>query len=130
MTEPDTPARRIAVAVDQGRLALHFGRTDAFAVFTDNGTPCPRAVYRVRTADPPGMAHPHGEHHNEVAALLGDCGTLICGGIGHHAAEILKQRNIRVVVAAVDASPEEIYQRFRKGTLPEGEVHRCCHASA
>ena len=102
MTEPDTPARRIAVAVDQGRLALHFGRTDAFAVFTDNGTPCPRAVYRVRTADPPGMAHPHGEHHNEVAALLGDCGTLICGGIGHHAAEILEQQNIRVVVAAVD----------------------------
>lgn len=128
MTEHATSARRIAVAVDQGQLALHFGHTDAFAVFTDNDTPCPRAVYRVRTAEPPGTEHPHGDHHDEVADLLADCRTLICGGIGHHAAETLERRGILVVVAAEEGSPEEIYQKFASGTLPEGRVHRCCHS--
>lgn len=125
---PDRSIHRTAVAVDQGRLARHFGRTDAFAVFRSNPTPCPRAVYRVRTSGPPGSESLHERHHEEVAALLDDCETVICGGIGDHAAAILEQHGIQVVVTAADGFPEEIYQRFTKGTLANGKVHPCCHS--
>ena len=127
MTEP---ALRTAVAVDQGRLALHFGHTDAFAVFTGGHTASPRPMYRVRTADPPGSEHPHGIHHRDVADLLADCETIICGGIGHRAAETLEARGIRVVVSAEEGFPDVIYQKFLAGTLPLGSVHRCCHSSS
>ncbi|MCH7229017.1 NifB/NifX family molybdenum-iron cluster-binding protein [Haloferula sp. A504] len=117
---------KVAVATQDGRLSAHFRSSHAFALFHGRSRH-PSALYRVNTRPDDGGTRSHEAHHRQIAALLEDCTVLICGGIGDHAAAQLEERGIRVVVAKTGGTPEAVYQAFCEGSLPLGEVHRCCH---
>lgn len=119
--------QKFAVATDHGHLSRHFRTTHAFAVFHYSRSGRPSALYRVNTRPEAHGSHAAEAHHREIVELLADCSVLICGGIGDHAAALLEAHGIRVVVAATTGSPEVIYRSFRKGSLPLGTVHACCH---
>ena len=129
--------KTIAIALHNGKLANHFGRTEVFAVFDLSANHCFTPMYRVRghlsqhrlehAEDDSHDHHTHGEGHQTVLKILHGCDTVISGGMGHRIAEALRTSGIEPVVTRESGSPEELCQKYLQGTLEQGEVHSCCH---
>lgn len=120
---------KIAVALQNGELAQHFGEAEQFAVFTATAT----------TFEGPEMRTPHhaeghqhegGRHngHNVILETLMGCHCVITSGMGHRVAEALELAGIEPVVSAEPGTPEELARKHSKGQLRRGQYHRCCHS--
>jgi len=106
---------RIAVPLVQGRLSLHFGHCDQFAIFDIDGETS--KVINRKDATPPAHAPgvlPKWLHENNVSVI-------IAGGMGQRAQQLFAQNDIKVVIGATSSSPEELVSAYLGGTLETGD---------
>jgi len=106
---------RIAVPLAQGKLSLHFGHCDQFAIF-DIDDNLKKAINR-KDATPPGHEPgvlPQWLHENNV-------NVIIAGGMGQRAQQLFVQNNIKVVIGASGRSPEELVLAYLDNTLETGD---------
>ncbi len=106
---------RIAVPLAQGKLSLHFGHCDQFAIF-DIDDSIKKVINRKDAAPPshaPG-ALPKWLHENNVSVI-------IAGGMGQRAQQLFTQNDIKVVIGAPSGKPEELISAFIQDTLETGD---------
>jgi predicted Fe-Mo cluster-binding NifX family protein len=111
---------KIAIPTADGKLAMHFGHCDVFAVFTVDEKE--KTVLSREYLTPP----PH--EPGVLPAWLHEQGVnlIIAGGMGSRAQQLFVQNNIQVVVGASGASPEELVKAWMDGTLVSG-ANACDH---
>ena len=106
---------RIAIPLANGRLSMHFGHCDKFAL-VDVDEAGNKALNTTLAVPPP----------HEPGALprwLGEQGAdvIIASGMGRRAQQLFAQSGIRVVVGAPAESPEDIVAAYLNGTLAVGD---------
>jgi len=110
----------IAVPVARGRLCMHFGHCDQFALL-DVDT-AEKKLLDIRTIDPP--AHEPGLLprwlHEQGANLV------IAGGMGQRAQDIFSEQGVNVIVGAPAETPDSLVRSYLDGTLQPGE-NTCDH---
>ena len=106
---------RIAIPLAQGKLSLHFGHCEKFAVIDtdDNST---KIANREDLTPPP---HEPGV----LPRWLGGMGVnvIIAGGMGQRAQQLFAQNDIKVVVGASSGTPEELASAYLEETLETGD---------
>jgi len=111
---------RIAIPLAQGKLSLHFGHCDQFAIFDiDDST---KKIINRKDATPPAHAPgvlPKWLHENNVSVI-------VAGGMGQRAQQLFVQNDIKVIVGASDGSPEELVSAYLENTL-ETRDNICDH---
>lgn len=111
---------RIAIPLADGRLALHFGHCERFAILeTDEDKK--EVIERRDIAAPP---HQPGLLPPWLAERGAD--VIIAGGMGQRAQALFAQQGIKVVVGAPADAPETIAQKYMDGTLVTGD-NLCDH---
>jgi len=105
----------IAIPVVDGRLCLHFGHSEQFALLDVNTVE--RTILNFRQAAPP--AHEPGV----LPQWLHEQGVnlVIAGGMGGRAQGILVQQGIEVIIGAPAEPPESLVRSYLDGTLQIGE---------
>ena len=106
---------RIAIPLAEGRLCMHFGHCQQFAlVDIDNDR---KTVLDNRLVTPP----PHAP--GLLPKWLGEQGAdvVIAGGMGSRAQALFQQDNITVVAGAPAGTPEQLAQAYLNGTLETGD---------
>jgi len=106
---------RIAVPLAQGKLSLHFGHCDQFAIF-DIDDELKKVINRKDETPPahePG-ALPRWLHENNVSVI-------IAGGMGQRAQQLFAQNDIKVVIGASSNSAEELVSAYLQDTLETGD---------
>ena len=106
---------RIAIPLVQGKLSLHFGHCDQFAIF-DIDDSLKKVINRKDTTPPghePGVL-PRWLHENNVSVI-------IAGGMGQRAQQLFTQNDIAVVIGAPAESPEVLVSSYLDGTLRTGD---------
>lgn len=105
---------RIAIPLADGRLAMHFGHCESFALLdVDSDTGCIKGRNDVRApAHQPGLLPP----------WLADKGAtvIISGGMGQRARDLFEQQGMKVVVGAPAETPENLVRDFLGGSLKLG----------
>ena len=106
---------RIAIPIAQGRLAMHFGHCEQFALVDVDQQD--KQIVGTTMLQPP--AHAPGV----LPAWLHEQGAnvIIAGGMGSRAQGLFAQHDIAVVVGASDGTPEELASAYLAGTLETGE---------
>jgi predicted Fe-Mo cluster-binding NifX family protein len=106
---------RIAVPLAEGRLAMHFGHCQQFALL-DADPDTRRILKREDIAAPP---HQPGL----LPAWLAERGAtvIIAGGMGQRAQGLFAERGIEVVVGAPAEVPERLVEDYLAGTLASGD---------
>jgi len=105
---------KIAIPVAGGRLCMHFGHCEQFALIevaeSDQKTTPPTLV----TPPPhePGLL-PRWLHEQGVTMV-------IAGGMGQRAQQIFSQNGVKVVVGAPPEAPENLVTAYLNGTLQCG----------
>jgi predicted Fe-Mo cluster-binding NifX family protein len=102
---------RIAIPVDQDRLAAHFGHCPELALF-DVDLEAKAVTGEERVAAPP---HEPGL----LPRWLAERGAthIIAGGMGQRALQLFAEHGVHVVIGAPSEAPAEIVQQFLSGTL-------------
>jgi predicted Fe-Mo cluster-binding NifX family protein len=105
---------KIAIPITNGKLAMHFGHCEAFAMVEVDDETKQITTTSMLEAPPhqPGL----------LPRWLGEHGAtvIIAGGMGQRAQDLFTQQNIEVVVGATPGSPEEIANAYLNGTLVAG----------
>ncbi len=111
---------RIAIPLAEGRLAMHFGHCQTFALLdVDKAT---GAVSKRQDLQPP----PHEPGvlprwlHEQGANLI------IAGGMGQRAQMLFAENKIQVLVGAPAETPEKLTADFLAGKLQTG-TNACDH---
>ena len=111
---------KIAVPMAEGRLCMHFGHCEQFAVFDvdketrmitgrDSLTPPPHE---------PGLL-PRWLHEKGINCV-------IAGGMGARAVTLFKERGVDVITGAPAGEPAEVVKQFLSGVLVTG-ANACDH---
>ena len=105
---------KIAIPVTEGKLAMHFGHCEKFAIIDVNTSG--KIMSKEELIPPP---HEPGV----LPAWLHEQGAthIITGGIGSRARGLFSQHDINVVTGAPVLSPEEIAEAYINGTLDVGD---------
>jgi len=111
--DKESKRMNIAIPIAQGRLAMHFGHCEQFALVEVDGG----AVGEVRYLTPP--AHEPGVLPRWLHEQGAD--VIIAGGMGRRAQDLFAQNGIEVVVGAPAANPEELAAAYAAGTLESGQ---------
>lgn len=111
---------RIAIPLANGRLALHFGHCEKFALI--DADPESKNILGKEEVEPP----PH--EPGLLPRWLAEKGAniIIAGGMGQRAKSLFAENGIDVLVGAPDDFPDEIVKNFLSGTLQSG-VNACDH---
>lgn len=111
---------RIAVPCVEGKLSLHFGHCESFALIdVDKKTrQIVKTVYETPPPHEPGVL-PRWLAEKKVALI-------VAGGMGARAQGLFAQNGIAVVTGAGQAAPEEIVVAYLSGTLKTGP-NACDH---
>ena len=106
---------RIAVPLARGKLSLHFGHCDQFAIFDidDNIKKVAKRKDITPPAPEPGVL-PKWLHENNVSVI-------IASGMGQRAQQLFAQNDIKVVIGASSNSPEELVSAYLQDTLETGD---------
>jgi predicted Fe-Mo cluster-binding NifX family protein len=105
---------RVAMPIAQGKLSLHFGHCEQFAIFDINDS-IGKVINRKDAAPPahaPGVL-PKWLSENNVDVI-------IAGGMGQRAQQLFAQNNIKVIVGASGDSPEILVSAYLGNTLDTG----------
>ena len=109
----------IAVPIREGSFSSHFGGADAFALYTVDETN--REVTEQNLTTPPE----HGRGVFPVWLRKQGVTTILAGGMGPRALNILVGQGIDVVLGADGEDPETMVRAYLDGTLTfSGEL---CH---
>jgi len=106
---------KIAIPVAEGKLSMHFGHVEEFALFdvdVEN-----KKVLAKQAGTPP--SHEPGSLPRWLNAS--GVNLLICGGIGPRATGFLNQMGIEVILGAASDDPETVVKAYLDGTLEAGE---------
>ena len=111
---------RIAIPLAGGKLSMHFGHCDCFALVDVDPT-AKKILKREDVESPP---HQPGL----LPPWLAERGAnmIIAGGMGQRAQGLFAQQGIQVVVGAASQSPETLVSEYLSGTLVAGE-NLCDH---
>ena len=106
---------RIALPIANGRLSMHFGHCQEFALVDvdEVNKKLVKTTFLAPPAHQPGVL-PQWLH--EQGAEL-----IIAGGIGRRAQQLFAQHGIQVVVGAPAERPEDVVAAYLSGTLAFGE---------
>lgn len=106
---------KIAIPLAGGRLSLHFGHCESFALVEVD-----EAEGRI-TGREELMAPPH--QPGLLPPWLAERGAtvILAGGMGQRAQQLFADRGIRVVVGAPAEAPERLVEDYLAGTLQAGE---------
>lgn len=106
---------KIAIPLVHGKLSLHFGHCEEFALIEVDFQTKAIKNKNILTAPPhqPGL----------LPKWLGEHGTnvIIASGMGSRAQGLFAEQNIDVVVGAPSDSPETLVSAYLNGTLKAGE---------
>ena len=116
---------KIAVAIQNDQLGGHFAETEHFAVFTTTSSSCEVPEYRTPVRK---VAEEDHHSHVDILEVLQGCDVVIAFGMGHRVANDLASAGIEPVISAETGNPAELVEKFTRGTLQRGVVHRCCHS--
>jgi len=106
---------RIAMPVAEGKLSMHFGHCEVFAVAeVDEQT---KEVKNVEMLTPP--AHAPGVYPKWLSGI--GVNVVLAGGMGVRAQQLFQQNGIEVVVGAPVVEPEAAAKMYAEGTLQCGE---------
>lgn len=109
---------RFAIPLHDGKLCLHFGHCDLFAVIdTENGTITGRTDMTPPPHEPGVL--PKWLHEQGVNVIL-------AGGMGQRAQQLFVQNAIDVVVGAPVDTPENLVTAYHNQTLQTG-ANTCDH---
>ena len=100
---------KIAIPVVQGKLCIHFGHCEQFAIITV----ADGKIVKQETLTPP--PHEPGVIPNWVADQ--GCTDIIVGGMGEAAQAILQQRGVKVSCGAPSDTPENLVAVYLRGEL-------------
>jgi len=102
---------RIAIPLAQGKLSLHFGHCEEFAMveIDELSKEIIHTEYLQAPAHEPGLL-PQWLH--ELGANI-----IIAGGMGQRAQQLFAQNDIEVVVGASGQAAEELVKAYLNGTL-------------
>ena len=106
---------KIAIPLAAGRLSMHFGHCDEFALFDvdpEAKAIVGRAMLRPPDHEPGSL--PRWLRENAVKVVL-------AGGMGMRAQQLLARDGITVVVGAPAGEPEALVQDFLDQKLEAGE---------
>ncbi len=111
---------KIAVPLAEGRLALHFGHCETFALLDVD----PSTGTVTGRVDLPAPPHQPGL----LPPWLAEKGArvVIAGGMGQRAQNLFKNQGIEVLVGAPRETPEALARSYLQGTLNLGE-NACDH---
>lgn len=106
---------RIAIPMADGRLAMHFGHCEKFALV--DVEPADRRIINREYVDAP--AHQPGL----LPVWLHERGVqvIIAGGMGQRALSLFQEKGIRVVVGAPAETLETLVGDYLAGTLQAGQ---------
>jgi len=106
---------KIAIPVADGKLCMHFGHCEQFALLEVDEKA--GKVTGKRMLEPP--AHEPGVLprwlHQQGATVI------IAGGMGQRAQALFAENGIKVVVGASGDTPEQVATEYLAGTLKAGE---------
>ncbi len=106
---------RIAVPLVQGKLSLHFGHCEQFAIIdVDSGS---KNILSQELVEPP--PHEPGVLPKWLAGLHVE--LIIAGGMGQRAQQLFAQNNIDVVVGAPDNEAQKLVSQYLAGQLQSGQ---------
>jgi Mrp family chromosome partitioning ATPase/predicted Fe-Mo cluster-binding NifX family protein len=111
----ETENMKIAIPLADGRLCMHFGHCQQFAIVeVDDGT---KAITGTSYLTPP----PH--EPGVLPRWLHEQGAnvIIAGGMGQRAQDLFSQNGIKVVVGASAGKPEDVVSAYLSGTLEVGQ---------
>jgi predicted Fe-Mo cluster-binding NifX family protein len=111
---------KIAIPIAQGKLCMHFGHCEVFAVLTvdeEKKTVIAREYLTPPPHEPGVLPKWLGEQNVNV---------IIAGGMGQRAQQLFTAQNIAVVVGAPAGSPEDLATTYLEGTLQSG-ANACDH---
>jgi ATP-binding protein involved in chromosome partitioning len=104
---------RVAIPLAQGKLSLHFGHCNEFAIFEIDSEKNIGRTYEVPPSHAPGVL-PKWLHELGV-------NVIIAGGMGQRAQQLFAQNEIEVVIGAQDGTPEELVSAYLQKTLVTGD---------
>jgi predicted Fe-Mo cluster-binding NifX family protein len=111
---------KIAIPLASGRLAMHFGHCEQFALVDVDEAARQHRDTTLLEAPPhepgllPGWLHERGAN------------VIIAGGMGQRAQRLFAEKGIRVVYGIPSDTPETIVEVFLNGTIVSGE-NPCDH---
>ncbi len=106
---------RIAVPVAQGKLCMHFGHCEQFAVMdVDTET---KTITNKQMITPP----PHQPGVLPPWMAQQGVNLIIAGGMGARAIGLFEQLGVKVIVGAPSDDPENIVMAYLEGTLQTGQ---------
>lgn len=111
---------KIAIPMAEGKLAIHFGHCQAFAIIDIDAS----AKKIIGRQDIPAPPHEPGL----LPRWLAERGVnmVIAGGMGNRAIDLMAQQNIQVILGAQQDIPEKVVMDHLTGTLQTGE-NPCDH---
>lgn len=112
---------KIAVPLAGRKLCMHFGHCEEFAVIEADETT--GAIVHIEYQTPP--PHEPGVIPNWIAGL--GVKTVIAGGLGAMARQMLADRGVEVLAGATEPSPEKLVTAYLKGALALGS-NVCDHS--
>ena len=105
---------KVAIPLAQGKLTLHFGHCEQFAII-DVNEETKEVSGREDLTPPPHEPGVLPKWLHEQGANV-----IIAGGMGQRAQQLFTQNDIKVVVGASVAQPEELVSAYLQGTLETG----------
>ena len=106
---------RIAIPVTDGKLSIHFGHCQQFAII--DADPDAKKVTNTEMVVPP--AHEPGSLPKWLSGLCVD--LIIAGGMGQRAQQLFVKNNIKVVIGASNQAPEQLVKAYINDTLETGD---------
>ena len=104
---------KIAIPIAEGKLAMHFGHCETFAVINVENFEIVSKEELVPPPHEPGVL-PKWLHEQGVNAI-------IAGGMGNRAQQLFAANEIEVLVGASAIEPELLVQAYIDGSLVTGE---------
>lgn len=106
---------RIAIPLADGKLSMHFGHCERFALIDVD--PATKSIQASEE-----LAAPKHEPGLLPRWLAEHCAqVIIAGGMGSRAQQLFAQNGIQVVVGAPAEAPEALVAAYLGGTLSAGE---------
>lgn len=111
---------RIAIPLEKGKLAEHFGHCEQFALI-DVDPDNKNSIKIQKTEAPP---HQPGLLPQWLAKRGAD--VIISGGMGTRAQHLFSKQNIQVILGASAREPKALAQEYLSGVLKTGQ-NLCDH---
>jgi predicted Fe-Mo cluster-binding NifX family protein len=105
---------RIAVPIVEGKLSMHFGHCEQFALLDVD--PQTGTIVGRKDVEPP----PHEPGLLPPWLAQRGVNLVIAGGMGQRAQQLFEAQNIRVLVGASSETPEKVVGEYLAGTLQVG----------